>query len=318
VDSFLPLPVISIVVPVYGAPESLVELSERLKNSLESIVSSFEVILVNDGSPDSSWEVIKSISTRDQRFIGIRLSRNFGQHSAIMAGLNASIGQWIVVMDCDLQDRPEEIPNLYHKALEGYQQVVAVRRNRQDSWSKRISSRLYVMSLSYLSGRPINAMVGNFGIYHRCVISIIYSMKEQGRTFGLLALCVGFDRYELEVEHAARPFGRSSYSFRSLVNLGLQGVISHSIKPLRLTVKLGLYLSLTSFAGGMWITLRHFLWSQSLIGWSSIMVSMLFMTGILIFSIGMAGLYIGQIIEEVKERPPFIIWESTDNRDSQQ
>ena len=315
-DSMNP-PVISVVVPVYGSPESLEELATRLINSLSSIVSSFEVILVNDGSPDDSWELIKSLSEKDERFIGIRLSRNFGQHPAIMAGLHHAKGSWVVVMDCDLQDRPEEIPNLYRKGLEGYEQVVAVRRNRQDSWLKRITGRIYVKFLSYLSGRQINASVGNFGIYHRCVVSVITSLKEQGRTFGLLALWVGFERYELEVEHAARPFGESSYSFRSLIRLGMQGMISHSIKPLRLTIKLGVCLSCASLAGGIWIFLRQVLWGYSPIGWSSIMVSMLFMTGILIFSIGIAGLYIGQIYEEVKERPAYIVWEQTHNHGNQ-
>jgi dolichol-phosphate mannosyltransferase len=219
-------------------------------------------------------------------------------------------------MDCDLQDRPEEIPKLFQKAQEGFEQVVAVRNERQDPWLKRISARAYVGILSYLSGRRINPAVGNFGIYHRCVIDVIKSLKEQGRTFGLLALWVGFRRAEMLVEHAERPYGQTSYSYRALLRLGLLGIISHSDKPLKLTVKFGTYLATTSLAAGSWIVLRHFIWSQTPDGWSSVMVSITFMSGVLLGSIGVAGLYIAQIFEEVKERPTSVVWETTSRRHS--
>lgn len=307
-------PKISVVIPVYGSPESLEELASRLATSLQSIDSNFEVILVNDGSPDRSWEIIEEICRRDNRFIGLRLSRNFGQHPAISAGLQYSSGEWIVVMDCDLQDKPEEIVNLYNKAQEGYEQVVAVRHNRQDSRSKRLSARTYVGLLSYLSGRNINPSVGNFGIYHRRVVDVINSLKEQGRTFGLLALWAGFRRYELEVEHVARPYGKSSYTLRSLIRLGLAGIVAHSDKPLRLTVRFGAYLSSLALLGGFWIIMRQIIWGHSPVGWSSVMVSIAFMTGILVGSIGVTGLYIGHIFEEVKERPTYVVWETTRNQ----
>ena len=305
-------PLISVVVPVYRSVESLEELSQRLTQSLESITNAFEVILVNDGSPDNSWEIIKTISKSDNRFTGLRLSRNFGQHPAITAGLKYASGEFIVVMDCDLQDKPEEIPRLYELARQGYEQVVAVRSNRQDSWHKKLSARIYVGVLSYLSGRRINPAVGNFGIYHRCVIDVITTMKEQGRTFGLLAHWAGFTRTELEVEHAERPYGETSYSYRALLRLGLVGVISHSDKPLKLAIKFGAYLATVSLLGGCWIVLRQIIWSHSPVGWSSVMVSITFMTGILLGSIGVVGLYIAQIFEEVKERPTSITWETTE------
>jgi dolichol-phosphate mannosyltransferase len=214
-------------------------------------------------------------------------------------------------MDCDLQDRPEEIPKLFAKAQEGFEQVVATRNERQDSWLKRTTSHLYVRVLSYLSGRTINPSVGNFGIYHRCVVNVITSLKEQGRTFGLLALWAGFRRTELEVEHVARPYGESSYSFRDLLKLGILGILSHSDKPLKLTIKLGAYLGFISLAGALWIVLRQVVWGYSPVGWSSVMVSLSFMTGVLLGSIGVAGLYIAQIFDEVKERPTSVVWQTT-------
>lgn len=311
-------PFISVVIPVYKSEESLTELSQRLTSSLETITEDFEVIFVNDGSPDNSWDVITKIAANDPRFVGLRLSRNFGQHPAISAGLQHSNGEWVVVMDCDLQDRPEEIPRLYEEALKGFEQVVALRNDRQDGWGKRTIARTYVGILSYLSGRKINPAVGNFGIYKRCVIDVILSLKEQGRTFGLLALWAGFRRSELEVEHVARPYGESSYSFGALLKLGLLGIVSHSDKPLRLTVRFGAYLAAASLTGAAWIVLRQVIWGHSPIGWSSVMVSIALMTGVLLASVGVAGLYIAQIFEEVKERPTSVIWMTSSNQTTHQ
>jgi glycosyltransferase involved in cell wall biosynthesis len=309
-------PLISVVIPVYKSAESLEELAHRLAMSLSSVTSDFEVILVNDGSPDKSWDIISKLAKSDDRFIGIRLSRNFGQHPAITAGLTYSKGEWIVVMDCDLQDRPEEIPKLFAKAQEGFEQVVATRNERQDSWLKRTTSHVYVRVLSYLCGQTINPSVGNFGIYHRCVVNVVTSLKEQGRTFGLLALWAGFRRTELDVEHVARPYGESSYSFRDLLKLGIMGILSHSDRPLKFTIKLGAYLGFISLAGAIWIVLRQVVWGYSPVGWSSVMVSLSFMTGVLLGSIGIVGLYIAQIFDEVKERPISVIWQTTRGDDA--
>jgi dolichol-phosphate mannosyltransferase len=217
-------------------------------------------------------------------------------------------------MDCDLQDQPEEIPRLFEKAQEGFEQVVAVRRDRQDLWLKVALSRSYAGTLSYLSGQRINHSVGNFGIYHRCVIDVITSLKEQGRTFGLLAAWAGFGRTEIEVEHATRPYGKSSYSFSALLKLGLLGILSHSDKPLKMTVKAGAYIGLTSVVSAMWIVIRQIIWGHSPNGWASVMVSIAFMTGILLGSIGIVGLYIAQIFEEVRERPTSITWQTTKDK----
>ena len=304
-------PLISVVIPVYKSAESLEELTQRLATSLSTITETFEVILVNDGSPDHSWNIISGLSRSDARFVGIRLSRNFGQHQAITAGLTYSKGEWVVVMDCDLQDRPEEIPKLFAKAQEGFEQVVATRNERQDSWLKRTTAHLYVRLLSFLSGQTINPAVGNFGIYHRCVVNVITSLKEQGRTFGLLALWAGFRRSELEVEHVARPYGESSYSFKDLLRLGILGILSHSDKPLKLTLKLGAFLGFVSLAGAFWIFLRQVIWGHSVVGWSSVMIALSLITGVLLGSIGVVGLYIAQIFDEVKDRPTSVIWQTT-------
>ena len=304
-------PKISVVIPVFRSEDSLTELSKRLVKSISAVPNSFEVIFVEDGSPDGCWDVITEIARLDARFVGLRLSRNFGQHPAIFAGIAHSAGEWVVVMDCDLQDLPEEIPNLYNKALEGFEQVVGVRSNRQDPLLKKLSSLLYLRLLSRLVGVPINTSVGNFGIYSRQVIDVIMSLGEQGRTFSLLALWSGFTRYELEVEHGARPYGESSYSIKALIRLAFFGIINHSDKPLKLTLKSGALLSLISFLYGAWTLIRQIIWSQAPEGWASVAVLISFSTGLITASIGVLGLYIGHIFAGVKNRPESVIWEST-------
>jgi glycosyltransferase involved in cell wall biosynthesis len=308
-------PVISVVVPVYQSRQSLKELASRLVKSLEQTDSSFEVILVDDGSPDGCWIEICEIAKFDSRFIGLRLSRNFGQHPAIAAGLEQCTGDWIVVMDCDLQDLPEEIPNLYRKALEGFEQVVGVRSNRQDSVLKKMLSRMYLRILSKLVGVRLNTSVGNFGIYSRRVIDVITSMGEQGRTFGLLAVWAGFSRSELEVVHGSRLYGESSYSLRALIRLAFLGIVNHSDKPLRLTLKFGALLSSVSFLYAVLAAFRQIIWSQAPQGWASVAMLIAFSTGVITAAIGILGLYVGHIFSEVKNRPKFVVWESTVNRD---
>jgi dolichol-phosphate mannosyltransferase len=216
-------------------------------------------------------------------------------------------------MDCDLQDLPEEIPNLYNKALEGFEQVVGVRSNRQDSVLKKLSSRIYLRILSKLVGERLNTSVGNFGIYSRRVIDVITSMGEQGRTFGLLAIWTGFSRFELEVVHGARLYGNSSYSVKALIRLAFIGIVNHSDKPLKLTLKFGAFLSSVSFLYGMWTSIRQIVWSQAPQGWASIAAIVTFSTGLITAAIGILGLYIGHIFSEVKNRPKFVVWESTVN-----
>ena len=307
-------PLISVVIPVYKSAESLEELALRLTSSLSSITNNFEVILVNDGSPDNSWEIISKLSKSDDRFIGIHLSRNFGQHPAITAGLTYSNGEWIVVMDCDLQDQPEEIPRLFNKTKEGFYQVVAVRINRQDNFMKKSFSWIFLRLLSRLSGQDINHRVGNFGIYHRTVIDTIIKMPEHSRTFTLHTKWVGFQRFELEVEHSSRKHGKTSYSFRKLVSLGINSVLHHSDKPLRMAITSGFIISLTSLTYAGLIIVRNLFWNVTVVGWTSLIVTLTLSTGMIMSTIGVVGLYIGKIFEETKGRPIFIVEKITNKK----
>lgn len=202
---------ISVVSPVYHGELSVEELVRRVQVACESIVQSYEIILVEDGSPDGSWEKIETLMGSVRGVKGIRLSRNFGQHYAIAAGLARAKGRWVVVMDCDLQDRPEEIPFLYKKALEGFDLVVARRTVRLDSFTKRMFSKVFYWTLSWLTDTEQNSETANFGIYSRKVIDTINSLRENFKYFPVMTRWVGFKRVEIEVEHARREHGKSSY-----------------------------------------------------------------------------------------------------------
>lgn len=304
-------PHISIVTPIYGCGCCLRELCSRLASVLSTISDNYEIIMVNDSSPDDAWEVIKELTRGDSRVKGINLSRNFGQHHAITAGLDYVRGDWIVVMDCDLQHKPEEIPKLYQKAQEGYDLVVGMRAQRQDTYLKKLGSRLFYMALAYLIDSSIDHRITNFGIYSKKVIRSITALKEQNRPFGLLALWVGFRRFDIDIEHVSRPYGESAYTFRRMMNLAMDSILSHSDKLLRITVKLGLFLSFTSILYATWLMVRYFFWATQVEGWTSIIVSIYFTAGLIVGSVGVTGLYVGKIFNEVKGRPLYLIESTT-------
>lgn len=305
------IPHLSVVIPVYGCVEALPELCQRLHGVLGNMTSEYEIIMVNDASPDDAWRIIQKLAIEDQKVKGINLSRNFGQHYAITAGLDFAYGDWVVVMDCDLQDVPEEIPKLYNAAQTGYDIVVGRRAERQDSWLKKLLSKNFYRAFAFFTGSNVNHQIGNFGIYSQKVICSIRGLREQNRSFGLFALWVGFSRLEIDITHAARSHGRSSYTFYKMMNLALDSIIAHSDKMLRLTVKLGLMLAFFSFAYSVWLVVRYLLWSTPIIGWTSLIVSIYFTTGLIIGSLGIVGLYVGKIFNEVKQRPLYIIESTT-------
>ena len=283
------------------------ELVRRNIEALSQITDNFEIILVNDASPDDTWEVIRSECAKDQRVKGINLSRNFGQHYAISAGLANVSGDWIVVMDCDLQDRPEEIPNLYAKALEGWDIVKARRINKQFGFTKRLTSVIYHKLFDWLSGQQSDPAIGNFGIYRRNVIDEVNKLTEQARVFRTLLNVVGFSQTTIDVPHAARAEGKSSYSFAKLLKLSLDSSIANTNKPLRMAVSTGIVMSLVSFLLALYNVVAKLAGFISIAGYTTTVFSIWFVGGLILFILGVVGLYIGKIYDQVKGRPLFVI-----------
>jgi dolichol-phosphate mannosyltransferase len=303
------MPLVSVIIPVYRAEGCLHELYRRLKSSLETLTLDFETIMVEDCGGDASWSIIEQLAHQDSRIKGIRFSRNFGQHYAIAAGLDHCNGDWIVVMDCDLQDQPEEIVRLYQKAQEGYDMVLARRVERQDGFLKKLASFYYYKVLEQLTEGSHDHTIGNFGIYSLSVIDKVLLFKERVYSFPLTVRLLGFNVATLDVEHARRFAGKSSYSYYKLITLAIDGIVSQSNKLLTYSIRVGFLLSSSAFIYAIYLIVQYWLLQVPVAGWTSIMVSIYFLMGLLFVNLGIIGIYLGKIFDGSKDRPLYIIKE---------
>jgi glycosyltransferase involved in cell wall biosynthesis len=299
--------VISIVSPVYGCHKSIRELVVRVAAVFENIGETFEIILVDDRCPYNSWAIIEELAADHETVTGIRLSRNFGQHAAIYAGLQASNGDQVLVMDCDLQDVPEEIPKLISKANEGYDVVRALRSVRHDSLLRRTVSKAFYATLSFLTGVQHSAEIANFGIYSRKTIDAVLSWREDHLYFPTAIQWVGFKSADLEVDSAERKYGESSYDLNKLLSLASGIIVSYSDKPLRLIAYLGMLISALSFGSAIGLGIYAFVIGFQVPGWASVVVSLWLLSGLILFAIGLSSVYLGQALRESKKRPNYLI-----------
>ncbi|MDP2706731.1 MAG: glycosyltransferase family 2 protein [Burkholderiales bacterium] len=302
---------ISVVIPVYRAEACLEELYRRLRTVLEPVSTDFEIVLVEDCGGDGSWQLIRELARRDSRVKGIQFSRNFGQHYGITAGLDHCDGDWVVVMDCDLQDRPEEIPRLYAKAREGFDVVFARRGKRSDPPLKRVASWLFYRLFSWLADIDYDGQSGNFCVVSRKVVANFRGMREQLRFFGALTHWMGFPTAYVDVQHDERYAGDSTYTFGKLWKLASSAVVAYSDKPLRMSIRLGFILASCAMLYGIYILLHALLYGSAVTGWSSLIVSIYFIGGIIIGILGIIGIYLGKTFDESKKRPLYIILNST-------
>lgn len=296
---------VSVVSPVFMA-ENLID---TLIGEIFAVLKDkrIEVILVDDGSWDCSWQRIQEICHKNPFVRGVLLSRNFGQHYAISAGLLYAKGQKIIVMDCDLQDRPKEIPRLLAKAAEGFDIVLARRVQRNDALWKRAGSWCFYKILEYLTDSRQDPAVGNFGVYDRRVINAINSLPETIRYFPTMVRWVGFRRTSLEVEHQRRPTGQSSYQPHQLFRLALDICLANSDKPLRVVVLAGFAVSTLGFVFALFTAWQALCGKIQVLGYASLMVSLWFLTGLTIMIVGIVGLYVGKSFEGIKRRPAFVV-----------
>jgi len=302
-------PYISVVSPVYQAANIVAELVRQIKENLIKITEYYEILLVNDDSQDNSWVRIEDECKKNLRVKGINLSRNFGQQSAITAGITIAKGEWIVIMDCDLQDRPDEILNLYNKAQEGYDAVIAKRVNRKDSFLKRLFSKVFYFLFSYLTDTKQDPSIANFGIFNRKIINAVLSMNDYARYLSTMIQWVGFRKFYLPVKHDERYEGKTSYNLKKLFKLAFNTIIGFSTKPLRLIVNIGFLIVILSLIIGIIFLIQYFTGKIKVAGFTSILLSIWFLSGVIISLLGILGLYIGKTFENVKNRPIFIIKE---------
>ena len=301
---------LSIVSPVYMGEKMLEELVRRIHEAIRPLTSDYEIVLVNDCSPDASWKKITEICTKDKQVKGINLSRNFGQPYAITAGLSYAKGDYVAVIDCDLQNKPEDLPAMYRKALEGFDVVSARRVVREDTFLKRMSSAIFHKVYDFLSGFETDKAVAEFGIYSRKIVNVYCSIPEYSRSFVELIHTLGFKKATVDVLHDHRLEGKSSYNLYRLLKLSFNSIISNSNRPLYLAVTLGLIMSLLSFMMAIYNIFAKFIGLNEVEGYTSTIFSIWFVGGILLFMMGVVGLYVGKIFDQVKGRPVFIVSET--------
>lgn len=297
---------ISAVIPVYGCRAALPELHQRLGEALSEITKDYEIILVNDNCPQNSWEVIEEICKRDSHVKGIELSRNFGQMKAILAGLDHASGDWIVVMDCDLQDRPEEIGRLYKKAQEGYDVVFARRKKRKDSKMKVFLANQFYKLYRFATDGNYDGAICNFSIVRRDVIENYCKMREQHRGYVMYIRWLGYRQAVIDVEHNERYEGKSSYDLKKRINMAVELLTSQSDKVLRLFVGMGLAMSIIAFLIIIGLIIYRCV-AQVSVGWTSLIATNVLIGGIIIMVIGVVGIYVGNIFMQTKGRPLYIV-----------
>jgi dolichol-phosphate mannosyltransferase len=266
---------------------------------------------VEDCGTDNSWSKIEELALKKTFIKGIKLSRNFGQHYAISAGIDYCTGDWVVVMDCDLQDQPEEIYKMIQEAQKGYDIVYGRRYQRKDTFVKKFFSKLFHKTLSYLTGLDFDPAVANFGLYSKKVISNLKNIQDKIRFFPTMVKWVGFKASSVNIEHASRAEGKSTYSFKKLSKLALDIILANSDKPMRLTVRLGFYVASFAILFGIYIFMRAVFFGFAVTGYASIIFSIWFLSGLILATLGIVGLYIGKIFEGVKNRPVYIIEKET-------
>lgn len=283
------------------------ELVRRIVESVSLISEDFEIILVNDCSPDYSWNEILKECANDKRVKGINLSRNYGQPSAIAAGMQYTKGQWVVVMDCDLQDRPEEIVQLYNKASEGFDIVLGLRVERHDSFLKKMSSAVFNKVFSYLCDLDSDKRSSNFGIYKNCVIEQYNKMPERGETFSILIRELGFKLASIPIQHDVRLEGKSSYSLKKLLSFAFNLIIINTNKPLRIMVYWGFVMALLSVLFALYNIFSYFFGYINLAGFTTTVFSIWFVGGMIMMQLGVTGIYIGKIFDKTKGRPLYVV-----------
>lgn len=300
---------LSVVIPVLNEESLIKELIKRVTLNCEKITTDYEVLIVDDGSIDNTWSKILDASKLDKKIKGLKLSRNFGHHYALTAGLHETVGDWVVVMDGDLQDRPEVIPDLYQKSQEGYDVVFVSRMNRPERLPYKILQKIFYGLLKVLSGLDFDSSQANFSIVHRKVVDAFNSFPENARFYGSTIMWLGFKRSKIFADHGKRLSGKPSYTLKKRLRLASDIILSFSERPLKFAISVGIIVSTISIVSAAWIIYAAFTWGYSVTGWTSLIFSIFFFSGVILIFLGIIGIYLGRVFQEVKRRPLYVVSE---------
>lgn len=303
------MPHISIVAPVYNEPQVILSaLVERIGTSVAGLTDDYEIVLVDDGSRIETWEAIMAVGLERPQVKGLRFSRNFGQHAAIAAGLDHASGDWIVVMDSDLQDRPEVIPELYSKAQEGFDIVFVNREARPEGAIYQYFAMLFYRLLNLLSGQSYERQQGNFSIVSKAVLKAFRDVPDRDRFYGGTISWLGFHRASIGAAHGDRLAGKSTYNLRGRFRFAFRLLFGFSTRLLYVAIFLGLVFAIIGFGLAADIVIYKILNPElPLPGWPSVMTAVFFTAGLTNLMLGLIGIYIGNLVELAKNRPSYLV-----------
>lgn len=300
-------PVVSVVVPVFNEAEVLDLLYQRTVDTLDRCGEPFELVLVDDGSDDESWAGMLALSVRDPRVVLVRLSRNFGHQVAITAGIDAARGSAVVLMDADLQDPPEVIPEMLALWRHGYDVVYGRRSCRHgESWFKRATAAAFYRLIRWLTSIDIPADTGDFRLMSRRVVEVLRQLRESNRFIRGIVAWIGWRQTAVDYERGERKAGETKYSVRKMVRFAADAIVSFSYAPLRLATFLGLLVSTACFAYGAFAALAGAFGWSTVTGLTPFMLVVVFLGGVQLLSLGIIGEYVGRISDEVKGRPLYV------------
>lgn len=310
-------PEFSIVIPIYNEEENIPELYKRLTAVMERLcneeghpVDRYEILMIDDGSGDRSWQIIKELHNKDQRVKGISFSRNFGHHAAVLAGIDHIRGNYTILMDGDLQDQPEEIPKLIAKAKEGYDIIQGITFKRHMNPIQNFFSSAFNKLFTKISTVDPKTRVGLFRCLTKPVVESIKKLPERAIFFGGIVSWVGFKTAHVPVNRVERYAGKSKYNFLKRLALAMNAIISFSERPLIFIFQLGMIVFIFSITMFVYAILRKILYNVSITGWTSLFAAIFFSTGLITLSLSVVGLYISKLFIEIKQRPKYIIKEN--------
>ena len=302
---------ISVVVPMYFEEEVAQECYNRLKSVMIQNNINYEFVFVNDGSTDRTMEILKEIAANDYRAKVVNFARNFGHQTAVTAGIDCASGDAIVIIDADLQDPPEVIPELIAKWQEGYEVVYAKRKQRKgETWFKLLTAKYFYRFLNYMSDIDIPKDTGDFRIIDRKVADVFKQMTERNRFIRGMMSWIGFNQAYVEYERDERFAGETKYPLKKMIKFASDGIIAFSTKPLRIVMTLGMMSVFISIAVLLYSVIVKIIGQDSQTGWASIMVAITFFSGIQLLGLGIVGQYIARIYDESKNRPIYIVKET--------
>jgi len=305
---------LSVVIPIFNEEDNIPELYERLSNALQ-MLGSYEIIFIDDGSVDNSLSLLKKIAAKDQSVRVIKFSRNYGQHPAMKAGFRHARGNYIVLMDADLQDNPEDIGILYSKIKEGYDIVFSQIKNVERSIFKKANSMLFHYVFSKVSGATNPANIGTFRIFTRKVLKSINSYEERGIIYGPLMASIGYRSAYVELIKNRRSKGDTHYSLFKLLRMALDSLSTYTMIPLQLMIYSGVFIAMISFSAAVYLIFKKLVYGIAVPGYASSVISTFFLSGVILLSLGIVGDYIFRIYQEVLRRPLFLIDEKINIED---